>query len=698
MAVDAASLRARRPVTALLTGLQAIPAGAVLGTLVALSAAVRIRTAFAHATPRYFPDEYIYSELARSLSHGTLEVRGIPAHFPALLEPLLAAPFWLTANVETAYRLTQGLHAIAMSLAAVPVYLLARRLALARWQQLASAALTLALPGLVFSAYVTADAIGLTLALTAVYAGTVALEAPTHRSQAAFLGFAGLAVLARVQYVVIPLALLAAALVVSRGRPVRAARTYPLVVGTLAVLAAVGAAVGTSKTLGYYHGVLHLHAGVGPVLHWIGTDVLLLAYAAGLVLVPGALIGMFRTLGREATRSEKAFGSLASALVVLLLLEAGIYAATGTARFQERYLEAALPLVPLLFFVGMRHSASARQRVTLAGTSVVVVALGVWTPLGSYAVDEGRQDSPFLQAVYQLEQRAHLSADSRVPALIAALLLGSALVASSRPRVGSVVACGLALLVSAGTAAAAVSFDLEHARLARNTFLPGDRRWVDDSGLRNVSVLVTPNAVRAGVSEQLFWNRSVTRVLQLTGSQQVDSFGAATTRIAADGTILADGRAVRGPLLVEEYADRAELAGAELVQRSIDTALWRPRGTPRVLSLTSGRYFDGWFAQSTRIAVWPAAARASGGEICLRFALPPTASTVLRLDGPGTRLRVRVGGGVVTPVAVPVRSGKPFQLVVSAVRPGTTADGRVVAAYGAPPHFVAGKASPSACR
>ena len=105
-----------------------------LAGIVAVSFAVRLVAALAHEAPRYFPDEYIYSSLARSISQGALEIRGTAAGFPALLEPLLASPLWLVADTEGAYRLTQAMHALAVSLAAVPVYWLARRLGLPSWQ------------------------------------------------------------------------------------------------------------------------------------------------------------------------------------------------------------------------------------------------------------------------------------------------------------------------------------------------------------------------------------------------------------------------------------------------------------------------------------------------------------------------------------------------------------------------------------
>src|SRR5690349_5485853 len=66
----------------------------VVTSIVLLGAAPRVFVAFLSPTATYFPDEYIYSRLARSISHGSLTIRGVPAHFPALLEPLLAAPLW----------------------------------------------------------------------------------------------------------------------------------------------------------------------------------------------------------------------------------------------------------------------------------------------------------------------------------------------------------------------------------------------------------------------------------------------------------------------------------------------------------------------------------------------------------------------------------------------------------------------------
>ena len=56
------------------------------------------------------------------------------------VDPIVTAPVWLvTSDPVTAFRLTQGIHAVLFSLAAIPAYLLCRRLGLDRWLGIAVA-------------------------------------------------------------------------------------------------------------------------------------------------------------------------------------------------------------------------------------------------------------------------------------------------------------------------------------------------------------------------------------------------------------------------------------------------------------------------------------------------------------------------------------------------------------------------------
>src|SRR5919201_1226030 len=105
--------------------LAAVPTWAWIGAIVLSSFGGRSLAALGRVVPYYLPDEYIYPSLARSLAeHGRPLIRGAPAHFPALLDPLATAPVWLvTSDPQTAWRLTQGLHSLFVALAAIPAYL-----------------------------------------------------------------------------------------------------------------------------------------------------------------------------------------------------------------------------------------------------------------------------------------------------------------------------------------------------------------------------------------------------------------------------------------------------------------------------------------------------------------------------------------------------------------------------------------------
>src|SRR5207248_529948 len=121
------------------------------------------------------PDEYLYSELSRSIaSTGHPLVRGAASHFPALLQPLLTAPAWFADDVATAYRLAQAIDATVMALAAIPVYVLARRLALGNGWALAAAAFALVVPDVFYSSFLLAEPVAYPLVLGAVAAGVAA--------------------------------------------------------------------------------------------------------------------------------------------------------------------------------------------------------------------------------------------------------------------------------------------------------------------------------------------------------------------------------------------------------------------------------------------------------------------------------------------------------------------------------------------
>src|SRR5207248_8534368 len=380
VAVDVSLSRARavaRPV--------AIPARIALAGVVAISFAIRFAAALIHTTPLYFPDEYIYASIARSLgTTGKPLIRGHSAHFPAMLEPVAAAPFWLFHDPELAYRLTQAENALAMSLAAIPVYLLARKLDLGAGLALVGAALTVASPNLFFASFVLADPLAYPLLLTTLYVGVCVLARPTRSGQLGFLVLTGLTALTRIQYALLPVVFVAGAIAVERGSVRRTLRAFRLTWAVfLAPLAAL-IVVGPSRALGYYNTVVKLHVDVDAIAHWVATDSMLLVYCAGWVLIPGAVIGFGYALARPRTREEAAFGGVTAGLLLILFAETSLYASNGSPRFQERYFMGLLPLVLPWFGLYLRRGRPARLAICLL--AVVLLAVSARIPLAPYSI------------------------------------------------------------------------------------------------------------------------------------------------------------------------------------------------------------------------------------------------------------------------------------------------------------------------
>jgi hypothetical protein len=96
---------------------------------VCVSAGIRFAIAQRYPGPWIFHDEVAYSDLGRSLGRtGSLAIRDVPgANGFGVVYPVLIAPAYaLFGHVPRAYEAARAINALVMSLAAVPVYLLAR--------------------------------------------------------------------------------------------------------------------------------------------------------------------------------------------------------------------------------------------------------------------------------------------------------------------------------------------------------------------------------------------------------------------------------------------------------------------------------------------------------------------------------------------------------------------------------------------
>ena len=639
MAVDAAASRTVRI---------ALPAWLWVSGIATASFFGRLIAAAGRPVPHYLPDEYIYPSLARSFAeHGRPMIRGVGVHFPALLDPLVTAPVWLfTSDPVRAYEITQALHAAFVSLAAIPAYLLCKRLGLASWLSIAVAAIAVAVPDGVYASSMLADPLAYPLVLTTIYLGVCLVERSTLGLQVAFAIASALTVLTRVQYAVVPLAVLGAELVADRGRILVSLRRVWLALVLLVTPPAVlFATLGSQRVLGVYsHGNHALHP--GSLVHWVAREAMLLAYASGWVLVPGALAGLVLAVGRPFRRAELAFAVTTLLLGGALLLEAAQIAGTDSQRFQERYLFTLVPLLAVAFGLYVRRGLPWRVPVGLCSGALLLLAARV--PLSGYAAAHNKDDSPTLWAVLRLEALVSVGNGALALALVAAALSAIGALAAFR-KLPAAVAVVAALAACCALSAGASSYDHLSSTSLRHSLSP-DLRWVDAAGLGSVDLLAPPGARKEQSWEQLFWNTSVKRLL-LLGSPPLDQFDTKIVRVAPDGRILVDGRADRRPLLVQTYASTVEMTGVQRVRRDVIFDLYRPAGTPRLRLVAAGRYPDKWLTPRGAITVWTKTA----GTLTLVVTMPRgTQATPMRFNNrlvlvrPGKRLTLRFhvpGGG-----------------------------------------------------
>ncbi len=674
MAVDLALRRSEtgRPLL-LRRAAAAVPTWVWLSGLVAASFAGRLVAAAARVVPYYLPDEYIYPSLARSFAeHARPMIRGVGVHFPALLEPLVTAPIWLvTKDPQTAWRLTQGLHAFLVSLAAIPAFLLARRVGLGPGFALGIAAIAVVIPDTVYASSMLADPLAYPLALAAVSAGVSVIVEPTARAQLGFVAFSGLAVFARLEYAVIPVAVVAGAVAADRGRVLLTfRRVWPSLVALGLPPLLAFAVLGEHRLLGPYAHARHAFSPVA-IVHWIARDAMLLAYASGWVIVPGALVALGVALMHPRTRAEIGFGVTTVVLALALLLEAAQIADTDSRRFQERYVFLLVPLLATAF--GLYCTRGFPYKLVVLSVSAGLLLLAARIPLSGYAAAHGKDDSPTLWAVLRLEGAVTTGNGALAVAVVAALLSAVAALVAWR-RTGGLVALGVAIAACCALSAGAASFDGKMSHELRHS-LPADVRWIDHANVGPVDVIAPPGARREQTWEALFWNSSARRLF-LFGSPAIDQFSVQRLRVAPDGRLVG----ITGAFAVQTYASTVQLTGVRRIRHELIWDLYRPAGTPRLRLVAAGRYVDGWLAARGAITVWTR----RGGTLRLVLYAPVTLRTTTMHFGTLT-LRVRPGQHVALNLAVPAHR---WSLHFSTPRPAFLAD-RAVSVIATSVRFVA---------
>src|SRR4029078_8786296 len=130
---------------------RAIPMWAWVAGLVVVSAGIRYALARRIVAPWIMVEELVLSEPAKSFADaGRFLLRGEHTAAYGLVYPALLSPAWaLFDRVPQAYPAANAIHAVIVSLAAIPAYLLARRVC-SRPFALGAAVLAMSVPALLF--------------------------------------------------------------------------------------------------------------------------------------------------------------------------------------------------------------------------------------------------------------------------------------------------------------------------------------------------------------------------------------------------------------------------------------------------------------------------------------------------------------------------------------------------------------------
>ena len=522
--------------------------------LVLASTAARIVLSRGVAAPWIASDEQLYGMLGRSLVHGDgLRILGASTPYYSVLYPLLVGVPFLWSGAAGAVRDVQAIQAFVMSLTAIPVFLWARSAAGSRWA-LFAAALSVLIPGLVYSGLFMTEALYYPLATLAAYALARCLERPTLTRQAYLLAAIVLTLLTRLQavgfagVVVVAVAIFA---VSERSRaPIR--RMAP----ALAVLVLVGVAYVGSRLFASGEQLLGAYATLGAARSYSIADVAQsLAWQTGaLTLVTGGIpliaLGVLteRTLrARELDPEVRALVATAVAYLSVTLIEVSAFASRFVEHVTERQLLSLLPPVFVSFAVWL-HRATPRPQPFTSAFTFVLAASTLLLPLSRVTVPAAFADAP---SVVPLERLSHQVSQTTFEAIYAlgaglVLLLGVLLPRRLGPLLGAIVAIALA------SSSLAASKEIRNrSRVERTrTFAGVQPSWIDASGARDVTLLLTGQRQWPGTWELLFWNESVTKVVRLQGVQSPGALPQEVARVRPDGRLFTRGGGLVGATYV----------------------------------------------------------------------------------------------------------------------------------------------------
>lgn len=657
--------------------LRRVPAWAWLIGIVAASAVLRVGLVRGMAAPFVFVDELIYSELGRSLAEGDgYAVRETPVSGYSLLYPALVAPAYaLFDDLTQAYAAAKAVNAVVMSLAAVPAYLLARRVAGAGLSLLAAVA-TVVVPSMAYTGTITTESLFYPLSLALALLLVRWLERPSPGRLAALLGSLAAAYATRSQALAFVPAIATAPLVLAllRGRWAELRRYVPLYALLLVVTVALvvtQAVRGRSLAdlLGAYSIVGEGGYDLGRALrYWLWHVEELVLYAA---VVPVAALVVLLARGRTVPPRVQEHLAATVAVGVWSTAVVGAFASRfASDRVQDRYLFFLAPLL-VVALVAWVELGAPRPRPVAAIATGIAVALPLLFPYVRFIGEPAKSDTLGLIPLWTWNE--HLVVDRywvTVAVLGLALAVLFLLVPARHAVAVPIVVIALLVVASRPVWSGPQGFVAAGKGALFQGIRGVERNWVDVRVPEGdeVVALWTGRADRFTVNQNEFFNRRVGRVLY-TGEPTPGGIGETKVTLGADGVYRdSRGRPIRAPYAL---LDGSVTPDGEVVARDeqLGTTLWRLDGplasTTRVTGLYPDDTWSGPEVTWTRRRCEPGTLTVSLRSDPSLFGEAQRVSATTASGGPaatGRRVawtRLEPGGRATLPIAVaPDRDGE----------------------------------------
>jgi hypothetical protein len=588
----------------------ALPALVGVSTLVHWLAARRVSGLW------ILPDEAIYANRGLELwRHGSLPLlHGEGAGYSVLYPAVAGLPLAL-GSLSTGYASLKLFQALVVSLAAVPVFFLGRRLMRPQFALLA-AVLAVAPAVTLYAGFVMTEVLVYPLGALAGLAVARAVETATARDQVAALAAIAACVLVRVQAVILVAAFAVA--VVASG-PRRARRFWPLWV---IVAAGVVAALARPGVFGAYAGTVSRGYPVADSARLTVEHLAYLALATG--VVPLAALGLLLALPLD--RAARAFTLVCASTIACVVLQVGVFAA----RFAPHLLGRDLALLPPLLFVALAlwlDRGAPRPRAAVATTVLLVFALLVLVPWPHLVPLDALPDT-FEVAIL----RAIPLNTSVVVAIVAVVTLALFALA---PRAAPLAV--LAALVAAGAVAARdvprrVAFD-------QHELVGEPRDWVDRAARgAPVTIVYAGDAYWGGVWQAQFWNRSLRDVVSIAPSRVPGPMPQQVVSVPFSGRVPIATRYVAASDFIR-FAGTAVAHVDQPERRSGGSTLWRLDGAPRIVARERGILANGDMTEPGFVRAYDC----GGGHLELTLLPKETQVVTLKLDGTVVQ-RARIGG------------------------------------------------------